>query len=53
MIRQTHTYATLEISRGAFDEIKLRLLSADYEHAFIDKNTIDMDGIAIVPIKDN
>lgn len=30
----THTYAILEISQSAFDEIKAKLEAAGYQHAF-------------------
>ncbi len=45
----THTYATLEISAKAFDEIANKLNDAGYYTAFDDKGTqIDMEGIALV-----
>ncbi len=50
VVRQTHTYATLEISQSAFDEIKAKLEVAGYQHAFHqdgDKLLIDMHGIAV------
>lgn len=43
----THTYATLEVSAEAYDEIKRKLEDAGYQHAFID-GAIDMHGIALV-----
>lgn len=46
MIRQTHTYAVLEVSKEAFNEIKKKLREAGYDHAFID-DVIDMHGIAL------
>lgn len=51
-IRQTHTYATLELSQAAFDEIATKLREAQYDHAFgVDdgRPTIDMQGIAVQP----
>ena len=53
----THTFATLEISQSAYDEIHNALAEAGYEHAFIpgvldDKRkpheVIDMHGIGLV-----
>lgn len=48
----THTYATLQVSRSAFDEISTKLSAAGYEHAFdIDARNvpvIDMHGIGLV-----
>lgn len=45
----THTYAELEISRAAWDEIAQKLRAAGYDHAFVDENTIDMHGIGLTP----
>ena len=48
LMRSTHTYAVLEISRAAFDEIKAHLEAAGYGQAFHDDGTIiDMHGIAV------
>lgn len=47
-LRQTHTYAVLEVSRLAFDEIAKKLREAEYDHAFHD-DVIDMHGIALAP----
>ena len=51
MSEQTHTYVTLELSPGAFQEIKQKLQDAGYENShFIYNNgklTIDMYGIAV------
>ncbi len=45
----THTYALMEVSRAAFDEIKAKLLAAGYDHAVHDDGaTLDMHGIALV-----
>jgi hypothetical protein len=49
----THTYAVMEISQSAFDEIKQKLEAAGYQHAIHDdddKLLIDMHGIAVSPI---
>lgn len=48
----TYTYAILEISQAAFDEIADKLRDADYHRAFRRKNhepdiSIDMHGIAV------
>lgn len=48
-LRQTHTFATLEISGAAYDEIRAKLVDAGYQHAFID-DAIDMSGIGLVRI---
>lgn len=46
MLRQTHTFAVLKISSVVFEEIKQKLLEANYDHCFID-DVIDMNGIAV------
>ena len=51
MIRQTHTYAVLEVSRAAYAEIKAKLEGAGYQDQFHndreDGVLIDMHGIAL------
>ena len=50
MIRQTHTFAVLELSLPAFNEIKTKLEKAGYQHCFIEQDdelVIDMNGIGI------
>lgn len=47
----THTYVTLEISDAAYDEIKKKLLDAEYDHVFGDDGEMDMHGIALVKEK--
>lgn len=50
MPRQTHTFATLEVSAAVFDEVMEKLQAAGYDHAFIDQGDgllIDMNGIAL------
>ncbi len=50
-IRQTHTFALLELSGPAFEEVKGKLTAAGYGHAFTEvdgKPVIDMHGIAVV-----
>lgn len=53
MIRSTHTYVTLEVSQPTYDEIRFKLLAAEYYHCFElrDNGTgpIDMNGLAILP----
>jgi hypothetical protein len=44
----THTYALLEVSKAAFDEIAAKLRAAGYDHAFRDAGEIDMHGLALV-----
>lgn len=46
-MRSTHTYAVLEISNAAYDEIRAKLEAAGYQHAFMDDGEIDMHGIAV------
>jgi hypothetical protein len=48
-MRVSHTYVELPLSRAAFEEIKAKLKAAAYGHAFIDDQTIDMHGLAVVP----
>jgi len=58
MPRQTHTYAELELSQAAYDEIARKLRDAGYDHSFMhseDVNgapTIDMHGIGITRASD-
>ena len=50
-LKQTYTYVELPLSIMAFEEIKQKLLDADYGHCFINdgkKLKIDMNGIAVV-----
>ncbi len=53
-IRQTHTYAELEVSAEAYAEIAEKLLKAGYDHVFEfsgvgieNRGAIDMHGIAL------
>lgn len=49
-VRQTHTFAVLELSPAAFNEIKTKLEAAGYQHVFIKEDeelTIDMHGIGV------
>lgn len=46
----TYTYAVLEVSRTAYDEILAKLAAAGYQHAFHDdggSEVVDMHGIAL------
>lgn len=50
-LRQTHTYAILELSERSFAEIQLKLTDAGYRSSFFREDgrlTIPMQGIAIV-----
>jgi hypothetical protein len=47
MIRTTRTYAELEISPEAYDEIASKLKAAGYDHAIMDGGAIDMHGIGL------
>lgn len=54
MIKQTHTYASLEVSENTYREIFIKLQMAGYsENILIDFSTgeeqIIMQGIALVP----
>lgn len=49
MTRTTHTYAVLEVSREAFDDIATRLRKAGHHQAFHD-DRIDMHGLAITVV---
>lgn len=53
MPRTTHTYALLELSPAAHEEIARKLREAGYGHAFHDDGCgrvmIDMSGVAVVP----
>ena len=46
----TYTYALLEVSDAAYEEIKLKLLNAGYDHAISESGEIDMHGIALIKI---
>lgn len=49
-LRTTHTYSVLQISRAAYDEIRGKLMEADYGHALHREHgfeLIDMQGIAL------
>lgn len=49
-MRVTHTYAVLEVSANAFEEIKTKLEAAGYQdqiHIDGDKVLIDMHGLAL------
>ena len=43
----THTYALLEVSAAAYDEIAAKLREAGYDHVFGGDGEIDMHGIAL------
>jgi hypothetical protein len=49
MPRTTRTFATLELSQAAYDEIEAKLLAAGYEHLFAagPGSAIDLQGIAV------
>lgn len=51
----THTFATLPVTESTYEEIKGKLTTACYEHAFqeTDKGTvIDMHGIALLKCRE-
>jgi hypothetical protein len=41
------TYAILNVSQSAYDEIREKLQTAAYDHAFHENGVIDMHGIAL------
>lgn len=45
-LRTTHTFAELQVSAEAYDEIAALLRAAGYDHAFVD-GVIDMHGIGL------
>lgn len=47
-MRNTYTYAELDLTPSAFSEIKDKLTAAGYGHAFVNSRTIDMHGLAVV-----
>lgn len=46
-MRQTHTYAILEVSDSVWDEVAKKLREAGYDHAFCKEGCIDMHGLAL------
>lgn len=49
----TYTFATLEVSAEAYDEIKRKLLDAGYQHQIVESDSregdvVDMHGIGLV-----
>lgn len=46
-MRSTHTFAVLKVSQQTYDEIRLKLKTAAYDHAFHEDGKIDMHGIAL------
>lgn len=46
-MRQTHTYSILQVSQSTYNEIRDKLKTAAYDHAFHEDGIIDMHGIAI------
>lgn len=50
-MRTTHTLATLEVSKEAYEEIAAKLKEAGYDHAFLEDGLIDMTGIGLVKEK--
>lgn len=45
-MRHTHTIASLEVSRAAYEEIANKLVAAGYSHAIHD-GIVDMHGIGL------
>lgn len=51
-MRTTYTYAELELSQAAYDEIRQKLEAAGYQHAFMSDGAIDMHGIGVTRLPD-
>jgi hypothetical protein len=47
--KSSYTVATLEVPQAFFEFIATKLIDAGYGHAFMDPETIDMSGVALVP----
>lgn len=50
-LRQTRTFALLEVERSLYDVVREKLVAADYGHAFSEcdgREVIDMHGLALV-----
>lgn len=47
VLSSTHSFAELELSPAAYDEIAGKLRDAGYHHSFCDNGAIDMHGIGI------
>lgn len=45
--RQTHTYAVLKVSQSTYSEVREKLQTAAYDHAFHEDGIIDMHEIAL------
>lgn len=52
-MRATHTYALLEVSEEAYEEIKRKLLDAGYDQVITLFGEIDMMGIALIKAKED
>lgn len=50
-LTSTHTFATLEVSNAAYDEIAAKLKEAGYDHVFMEDGAIDMHGIGLVKVE--
>lgn len=48
----THTYVLMEVSQATYDEVARLMRGACYDHVFGRDNEIDMNGIAVVPRKE-
>lgn len=46
-LRQTHTFAELEVSEEVYEEVAKLLREAGYWHVFMDNGAIDMHGIGL------
>ena len=50
MLKQTHTYVTLDVPSEMFEYVKKKLEDADYKHCFVEDKIV-MDGIALIEQK--
>lgn len=48
MAKLTYTYALLEVSETAYEEIARKFREAGYDHVFGSDGEIDMQGVALV-----
>lgn len=53
MLRTTYTLVELELTPAAYDEIRAKLVEAEYQHTFISSRSIDMTHIAATRGEEN
>lgn len=47
----THTYSLLEVDQAVYAQVADKLRSVGYGHAISDTGEIDMQGIALIPLR--